>query len=367
MIIENIRLRNFRNYTDCEVNLSQGINVFIGDNAQGKTNLLESISFISATRSFRTNTDQDMIKCGEEFAQVVVAVRDGENQLKLSGLIMNEGKQLSIQRQSVKRTSDFVGILNAIVFAPDDLELFDGAPRIRRRLCDLEIGKVNKEYMRKLNLYQKTLKERNNFLKAPIDDDAYLEVLTDTLIDLQVFLIDERQKFINKMNEYISSLYQLLSNTDGAVRIEYLAPVEILPNTEAALKDKYRRNMDRDKIQKQTQIGIHKDDLEFYLDGHAVTAYASQGQRRMIVLAIKTALIRYVYEKKGTYPVLLLDDVLSELDSERKRLLFTLVPRTVQTVITTTDIDEVKEYLPLRSRIFRISNGMIIDTQEMTR
>ncbi|MPM99942.1 DNA replication and repair protein RecF [bioreactor metagenome] len=221
--------------------------------------------------------------------------------------------------------------------------------------------------MRKLNLYQKTLKERNNFLKAPIDDDAYLEVLTDTLIDLQVFLIDERQKFINKMNEYISSLYQLLSNTDGAVRIEYLAPVEILPNTEAALKDKYRRNMDRDKIQKQTQIGIHKDDLEFYLDGHAVTAYASQGQRRMIVLAIKTALIRYVYEKKGTYPVLLLDDVLSELDSERKRLLFTLVPRTVQTVITTTDIDEVKEYLPLRSRIFRISNGMIIDTQEMTR
>jgi len=365
MIIDRIKLKNFRNYQDCEIFLSAKVNVFVGDNAQGKTNLLESVSFISTTRSFRTSTDQDMIKNGEEFTKVVVSINDNESKLLLSGLVFKEGKQLLIQRQSVKKASEFIGLLNAVVFAPDDLALFDGAPRLRRRLCDLEIGKTNREYMRKLNQYQKTLKERNAFLKSGGNDDHYLDVLTDKLIDLQVFIIDERQKYITDLNEFVSEFYQLISKSEQSIKIQYFSPVDDNVQARKLLFDKYQKNKERDKLLKQTQIGIHKDDLLFYLDEYTVQSYASQGQKRMIILSLKMALIKYIYGKTKTYPVLLLDDVLSELDSTRKKSLFELIPSEVQTILTTTDINDVKDYLPAYTKIFSISDGNIVKIQEM--
>ena len=367
MIIDSIKLKNFRNYHDCELFLSSKVNVFVGDNAQGKTNMLESISFISNTRSFRTSNDQDMIKNGEAFTKVAVSINDNESKLLLAGLIFKEGKQLLIQKQPIKKASEFIGLLNAVVFAPDDLELFDGAPRLRRRLCDLEIGKTNHEYMRKLNQYQKTLKERNAFLKSGSNDDDYLGVLTDRLIELQVFIVGERHKYINKLNAFISGFYQLISKSDQSIKIQYFAPIDDVSNTKAMLFDKYQKTKERDKLLKQTQVGIHKDDLLFYLDEYTVQSYASQGQKRMIILSLKMALIKYIYEKTKTYPVLLLDDVLSELDATRKKSLFDLIPSEVQTIITTTDINDVKDYLPADTKIFSISDGNIVKIQEMKR
>jgi DNA replication and repair protein RecF len=365
MIIENIKLRNFRNYTNCDLDISDTINVFVGDNAQGKTNFLESVAFISATRSFRTNNDRDMIKLDNEFAQVTLILNDNDSRLKLTGQIFKEGKRLLIQNQPTKKASEFIGTLNAVVFAPDDLELFDGAPKLRRRLCDLEIGKINKEYMQILNQYQKTLKERNAFLKAESKDDVYLEVLTEKLIEQQVVLINRRKTFIDEINKQITTKYQKIAETKDLVRIEYLAPVEDYSTIEESLNAKYKKHLAADRYQKQTQIGIHKDDLRFYLNEQLVSGFASQGQKRMIVLALKIVLIDYIYERKHSYPVLLLDDVLSELDITRKRSLFTLIPQQIQTIITTTDINDIKDYLPKKTRIFKINNGKIIETKEM--
>lgn len=365
MIIENIKLRNFRNYTSCDLDISDKINVFVGDNAQGKTNFLESVAFISATRSFRTNNDRDMIKIDNDFAQVTLILNNNESRLKLTGQIFKEGKRLLIQNQPTKKASEFIGTLNAVVFAPDDLELFDGAPKIRRRLCDLEIGKINKEYMQVLNQYQKTLKERNSFLKADSQDGLYLEVLTEKLIEQQVILINHRNTFINEINKQISLKYQKIAETSDQVKIEYLGPVEDYSTIEESLKTKYQKYLSADRYQKQTQIGIHKDDLRFYLNEHPVSGFASQGQKRMIVLALKIVLIDYIYDKKHSYPVLLLDDVLSELDITRKRSLFTLIPQQIQTIITTTDINDIKDYLPKKTRIFMINDGKIIETKEM--
>ena len=365
MIIENIKLRNFRNYTTCDVNISSSINVFVGDNAQGKTNFLESVAFISATRSFRTNNDRDMIKIDTEFAQVTLILNEDDSRLKLSGQIFKEGKRLLVQNQPIKKASEFIGTLNAVVFAPDDIELFDGAPKLRRKLCDLEIGKISKDYMQTLNQYQKTLKERNAFLKVNNQDEVYLEILTEKMIEQEVKLINYRRLFIDDMNNQITTKYQQIAETEDQIKIEYVAPVDNYTKLKEDLKDKYRKHLAADCYQKQTQIGIHKDDLHFYLNDRPVSGFASQGQKRMIVLALKTFLVDYIYQRKHSYPVLLLDDVLSELDITRKRSLFTLIPQQIQTIITTTDINEIKDYLPKRTRIFMIKDGKIIETKEM--
>lgn len=365
MIIESLKLRNFRNYQNCEIKLSPAINVFVGDNAQGKTNLLESIAFISATRSFRTNDDQDLILKDSERAQIFCVIKENESALQLFAQIFKAGKSLAIQKQMVKKASEFIGVLNAVVFVPDDLQLFDGAPRLRRKLCDLEIGKINREYMIKLNLYQKTLKERNNFLKTNVVDDTYLAVLTQQLIQNQLYLIKERQAFIDELNQRITSAYQQIAGKEDEIKIVYLKPIEEMVDIENALTKRYQQYLLRDKQQKQTLIGIHKDDLVFYINDDVVTNFASQGQKRMIVLALKIALINYIYDKKRSYPVLLLDDVLSELDGKRRKALLMALPIQAQTIITTTDIEDIKTFLPTKTRLFHINQGKIIDMKEM--
>jgi len=365
MIIKNIKLHNFRNYTDCSVQLAENINVFIGDNAQGKTNFLESVAFISTTRSFRTNDDKAMINNLKEKSAVIVTIIDNDSKLKLTGQLFKEGKRLLIQSQAVKKSSEFIGILNAVVFSPDDLELFNGAPRLRRRMCDLEIGKINKEYMGYLNDYQKTLKERNNFLKSSSNDDIYLDVITQQLIEYQIPIIKYRRKFIEFMNGVITKRYQEIAVSDEEIFVEYLSPIDSEEDIREALKQRYLKSTVSDKNQRQTQVGIHKDDLKFYLNGNGIGDFASQGQKRMLVLALKVVLIDYIYKQCKKYPVLLLDDVLSELDITRRRSLFALIPKEVQTIITTTDIKDIQSFLPKGSRIFKINDGMIIENKEM--
>lgn len=359
MRIAQFRCRNFRNYSECRVDLDDGINVFLGQNAQGKTNLLEGLFFLSTTRSHRIHEDALMIKEDEAFSNLECLVRDGSD-LKISAVIHEKGKTLMINRSACKKSSEFVGLLNVILFSPTDLNLFDESPRSRRKCMDIEIGKVSKIYTRYLSDAMHLLKERNSALKRPNLDEAFLDVLDMQLIEQEVEIIRLRKEFIDLLNEHLSDYFMQLSSDVKPISIRYVPLVEIDEHDKmvASLKEKMLKNRQRDQILQMTSIGVHRDDFCFMMGDHPVSSIASQGQRRMILLAMKLSLIEYVVNKTGKLPVLLLDDVLSELDSEKRINLFRCLPKSCQTIITTTDLDDCKD-LDRKVTVYYVENGTV--------
>lgn len=360
MQIAQFRCRNFRNYSECRLKLDPGINVFLGRNAQGKTNLLEGMFFLSTTRSHRVHEDALMIKEGEDFSNLECLV-SGESEQKLSAVIHRKGKTLMINRNSCKKSSDFIGLLNVILFSPTDLNLFDESPRLRRKCMDIEIGKVSKSYTRCLSNYTHLLKERNSVLKRSDLDEAYLEVLDSQLVEQEAEIIIQRNEFIEMLNHYLSEFYYQLSESSQHISIRYLPLVEIeeKEKMQSALKEKMQRNRQRDQFLQMTSIGIHRDDFTFMIEDHPVSEIASQGQRRMILLAMKLSLIKYVLQKTQKLPVLLLDDVLSELDQEKRVNLLRCLPENCQTIITTTDLDDCNG-LDRKITVFDVNSGIVV-------
>lgn len=364
MILQSLTLNHFRNYTSCTVSLSDSVNIFVGENAQGKTNLLESMVFISTTRSHRKCEDIDMVEEGEPVCRVSVKLNEDGISTELSGLISKEGKRLLVQKQPVKKSSEFVGKLNAILFSPSDFELFDGSPKVRRRFMDMEIGKVKPNYVSYLNSYQKILKERNAVLKEDTFDIQYLEVLTDRLCSISLKIQKDRQEFMDYLNRKLSHSYEIISSEPLPLQLKYYSCVED-GDDEIKLKEKYEKFKERDIFLKQTNIGIHKDDFEFLLNQKEINSYASQGQKRMVLLSLKTSLIDYIKHISNRDAVLLLDDVLSELDETRQKNLISLIPDHIQTILTTTNIHEVLLNLPKGARVFEISDGRVISVREV--
>ena len=266
-----------------------------------------------------------------------------------------------IHQKPVSRSSEFIGKLNAVLFAPSDLELFEAPPKVRRRLMDVEIGKVSPRYMQALSAMMKLLKERNSLLKREHLDNAMLEVLDQQMIEQQLTIIAMRRQFIAKMNESLSRTYSALAEEEAQVSAAYHTITE---QTEPdAMREEISRklleNRERDRILKTTSSGVHRDDLSFQLNGRDVLSYASQGQRRMIVLAWKLSLIDFIAERLNELPVLLLDDVLSELDQQKRVNLFSLISPEIQTFITTTEIAELLPFLSRKPKIAEIDSGQI--------
>lgn len=364
MIVKSIKLLNFRNYENCEISLSPKINVFVGENAQGKTNLLESLFFVSTTKSHRALEDIDMIKENTDTARSTVRLDENEVETELTVMISKEGKYCFVQKQPVKKISDFVGKLNTIIFSPTDFELFDGSPKNRRKFIDMEIGKVVSGYVQLLNNYQKILKERNNSLKNEEIDDAYIEVLTERIASLSLKISRCRRQFISVINRYLVENYQNISGEKLPIKVRYYSFIDE-EDDEKAVRNKYKKVYDRDKFLKQTNIGVHKDDISFWINDKDANSYASQGQKRMIILALKTALIGYIRQTSRRDAVLLLDDVLSELDETRQRNLINLIPEGIQTIITTTSIKDISNNLPSGTYIYKISEGNINSFREV--
>ncbi len=364
MIINSLKLVNFRNYAGCDLTLSDRVNVFVGKNAQGKTNLLESLLFVSTTRSFRTSDDQNLIKENETTARVSVGVTDKEIKTELTAMIAKEGKHLFVQKQPVKRSSQFIGKLNAILFSPSDFELFDGSPRVRRRFIDMEISKVIPNYALTLNNYNKLLKERNNFLKQNEIEDAYVDILTDQLVNYSLKISRQRRQFFDIINSYLAQNYETIAHEKMDIKVHYYSIVDENDDTKS-LKQKYQKVYERNLALKQTNIGIHKDDFSFWMNLKDANSYASQGQKRMMLLSLKLALIGYIRRINRKNPVLLLDDVLSELDEQKQRNLLSAIPENIQTIITTTSIEKIQNSLVKGSRIFEIQSGQITSVKEV--
>ncbi|MBQ1826834.1 MAG: DNA replication and repair protein RecF [Erysipelotrichaceae bacterium] len=289
MYVKNIKLRNFRNYSYLNLNLVSGMNILLGNNGEGKTNLLEAIYLLSTTRSHRNDDNREMIAFNQQFAAVEGTVVSSQSEDKLGIVVQKAGKTLLLNNHPVKKNSEFIGKANAVLFSPSDMNLFTDSPKIRRRLIDVELGKLSNVYMYNLSNYLKCLKERNAFLKTS-SNNLLLENYTEMLIEPQIRIIKERAKFVKFLNAYITYFYNQLSGGQEKVQIVYRSFINEREDEEVMktqLKEAYDNSKDKDIFTRQTNLGIHREDYDFYLNGLNVAKYSSQGQKRMVLLALK--------------------------------------------------------------------------------
>ena len=359
MIVTDLRLRNFRNYDQIQVQFSPGLNMITGKNAQGKTNLLESLVYLSLTRSFRISNDAALIRNDCEFARVSCTVREeGSRDIQLDAIIHSKGKTLSVNRGAVKRSSEFVGKLNTVLFSPDDLGIFLDAPRERRRLLDQEITKVSSGYLFALQSFRSLLKDRNALLKQAKRDDSYMEILEERMISQSKTVIAGRRDFIRKINQYLPETYRQLSDESSEVKLVYQSCIPADNDIESSMKILFDMSREKDYEFRTTNNGIHREDIIFSMNGENVITCASQGQKRMILLAFKLAILHYIEEVSHKTAVLLLDDVLSELDHSRQKKLMSLIRKPCQCIITGTELPDFLKQEEITE--FRIEHGNVI-------
>lgn len=338
MNLQKLKLSDYRNFETASFSFEPDtIHIFRGRNAQGKTNLLEAIYFLSHLRSWRTLKTPSLIRHGQKSFRLegTVETRGRLEQLKS---VFSSGKKFLFRADKpVRSFSEFVGILNAVLFSPDDLSLFSDSPKERRRMMDMELVKLSRSYTATLSAFQKLLKERSAVLKSVRPDRILLDTLTAQMIDAQAVLIAQRHAFISLLEEKASAVFPQFSQGEEQLSIRYKTCVDLEKDLRAQLKESYEKSRDRDLLMKTTSVGVHKDDLEFYLNGKLITQTASQGQKRSVMLALKIGLCEVIKEKSGQYPILLLDDVFSELDESRRQGLIASLPEEIQIFITTAE------------------------------
>ena len=373
MKLTELNLHHFRNYNEAQVEFSPQINVLIGENAQGKTNLLESIYVLAMTRSHRTNNDRELIEFGKDAAQIKGTVQRELGSLKLELDIGKHGKKAKANHLEKARLSEYLGQLNVILFAPEDLALVKGAPTVRRRFIDMEFGQVSPKYLHDLTQYRDILKQRNRYLKQlqshEAQDQLYLEVLSEQLAAVGGAIISQRVKFLSELEGYAQELHQSITQGRENLTFEYSSAVKdasTLTEVELseALMDLYRQNQSKEIFQGTTLYGPHRDDVRFLINHKNVQTYGSQGQQRTTALSVKLAEIDLMKNQTGEYPFLLLDDVLSELDGARQTHLLKTIQDKVQTFLTTPGLSDVARNLIKEPRIFHIRDGQIIPEKQ---
>ena len=372
MYLKDIALQNFRNYESLELSFSPSINVLIGENAQGKTNLIESIYFLAMSRSHRTSKDRELIRWESDFAKVKGELNKKSHSVPMEIILSKRGKNAKLNHLEQKKLSNYIGQLNVILFATEDLSLVKGSPSIRRKFIDMELGQMNKIYLHHLVQYQQILKQRNQFLKqakhSPKFDQIYLDVLTEQLAAEGAEVLFYRFKFVNQLNAWAQQVQIDISNGKEHLKITYKALPDITDELSIEeifnrLKELYKSAQQQEIDQGTTTLGPHRDDLIFYVNGKNVQRYGSQGQQRTTALSLKLAEIELMNEITGEYPILLLDDVLSELDDSRQTHLLSSIQNKVQTFITTTSLDGVQMELLNHPLIFYVDEGTIINKE----
>jgi DNA replication and repair protein RecF len=341
------------------------VNIFVGPNAQGKTNLLEAIYMLSICKSHRTHRDKEMIQWNREHAQLACEIEKKYGTTKLYMQLMPKGKKVKINGLEQKKLSDFIGTLNVVMFAPEDLEIVKGSPRIRRRFLDMEIGQVYPGYLHLLQQYQKVLLQRNNVLKQPGVRPEMFAVWDEQLAVYGSKIMKKRQNFISKLQNWAERIHSGITNQQETLKIDYHPsfPAGNLED-ETVLLEQFMLQLSHAKEQElrrgMTLYGPHRDDLLFFINGKDVQSYASQGQQRTAALSLKLAEIELIYEEVGEFPLLLLDDVLSELDPYRQTQLIETFQGKVQTFITTTSMDSVDIGRLHDVKMFHVRDGELV-------
>ena len=374
MRIKSLKLLYFRNYLSTNIEVHPSLNVLVGNNANGKTNIIESIFCLALGKSYRTKSDSECIMFGETATAMSCIVNKNNRELDIMLGINNKGKSAKIAGIKKTKLTDFVGELNVVLFSPEDLQIVKGSPALRREFMYREFYQFSRIYHKYYLMYQHLLKQRNSYLKDmrknPKDEMslAYLETLTSQLAKVALYITRERVSFVQDISKLTYKNMLNISNGQETLKIKYKSSVLDALNiaeindesfTEENLTKVMMKKSFDDIMRGSTKIGPQHDDLEFYINDLDAKMYASQGQQRSIVLSLKLAEINYLKEKTGTYPVLLLDDVLSELDKNRQLKLLDAINENVQTFITTPSISDIKEDLLKKAKVFKIEDGNI--------
>lgn len=372
MKLTNLQLQNFRNYESVQLEFTDGVHVFIGENAQGKTNLMESIYALAMTKSHRTTNDKELIGWNKEFATIKGTVEKTATKTNLELQFSKKGKIAKVNFLEQKRLSSYLGNLNVILFAPENLTLVKGSPQNRRKFVDMELGQMSSLYLYDLVEYNRVLKQRNTYLKQLAikkkQPDEYLEVLSEMLSELASKIVFHRLDFMKQLEALAIPIHDQLSLGREKFSVSYQATIPLEDGlTPSQIKEIYinqfKKNQTREADQATTLIGPHRDDLIFYLNEIPVQTYGSQGQQRSTVLSLKLAEIELMKLSTGEYPLLLLDDVLSELDDDRQTHLIKAIENKVQTFITTTSLDGIKQQFINEPVVIPIEKGTILKTE----
>ncbi len=357
MIIKSLELKNFRNYRDLHITFDEGTNILYGDNAQGKTNVLESLYVSGTTKSHRGARDREMIRFGEEEAHIrtIIEKKGTEHPIDFH-LKKTEPKGIAVDRVPIHRAGEIFGLLNLVFFSPEDLNIIKEGPSLRRRFLDMELGQLDTIYLSDLANYNKTLKQRNQLLKdlfsrSSLEDT--LSVWDEQLAAYGKKIIRQRKEFLGRLSEIVSPIHERISGEKERLRLTYE------PNCEAKdLEKELNRSREKDKRTGITSVGPHRDDICFYINDVDIRKFGSQGQQRTSALSLKLAEIELVRRTINDTPVLLLDDVLSELDSKRQNYLLNSISD-IQTIITCTGLDEFIKNRFRINRVFFVKDGRI--------
>ena len=353
MWINNIKIKNFRNYYEQEIDLNENINIFYGENAQGKTNIIEAIFLCSMGKSFRAKKDKEMINLNSENASIEIEYQKTDRDGKIKINIGNK-KSVSVNGVKIKKLSELLGNINVVIFTPDDINILKGGPSNRRRFLDIMISQLRPNYMYNLNLYLKTLEQRNNYLRQIREEnkpESMLEIWDEKLAEYAINIYNYRKEFIEKIKNKIKNIHSEITDKKEEIEIEYIS--ECKSKEEYLRLLKQRRKLDI--IKGFTTKGVHRDDFMIYINKKELDIYGSQGQHRTAILSLKLSELNIVYDEIGEYPILLLDDFMSELDAKRRNHFLEKI-RNTQVIITCTEKINVENKKIL---IYNVTNGKV--------
>ena len=360
MYIKSLKLADYRNYETLSLDFSEGTNIFYGDNAQGKTNILEALYLIATTKSHRGVFDRDLIRfgCQEGHVRCVVIKNGIDYQVDLH-LRKARAKGIAINGQRIRKASELIGLLHIVFFSPEDLSIVKDGPSQRRRFMDMELCQLDESYLYDLNHYNKVLEQRNKLLRQIADNPSLsmtLDVWNDQLLDYGKKIIRRRRVFLEDLNEIIREMHLNLSGGREHLSLCYEPNV-----AEDHFEEELFRFQEREKYIGSTAVGPHKDDFSFVCDEIDLRKFGSQGQQRTCALSLKLSELQLVKKMIGEEPVLMLDDVLSELDTNRQNYLLNSLGG-IQTFITCTGLDEFVNHRFSIDRLYRIHEGQVVET-----
>ncbi len=349
------------------VSFENKVNVILGENAQGKTNLIESIFVLALAKSHRTPRDKELLSWDEDYARIEGAIERRNGPLQLDVIISVKGKKVKLNGLEQRKLSEFVGSLNVVMFAPEDLNIVKGAPQIRRRFLDMEIGQINPIYLHHLGKYQKVLQQRNHVLKdlqRQKQNTLMLDVLTEQLVETGAKVLERRFEYISMLQTWAENIHNQISRGKESLNLEYKPSIDVSEKTELSkieqvFYEAFQKITEKEIMRGSTLVGPHRDDLIFTVNGKEVQVYGSQGQQRTTALSVKLAEIELIKEKIGEYPILLLDDVLSELDDYRQSHLLHAIQGKVQTFVTTTSVEGIDHETLKEAATFVVTQGDI--------
>ncbi len=373
MLVNSISLGNYRNYRDMDISFHPYLNILVGGNAQGKTNILEAVFYAATGKSHRTNYDSDLIFRGEQNFRILLKGERLSGRVKIEISARTDGKKiLKVNNQPKKRLSELIGTLNTVLFSPEDMMLVKGGPSVRRRFLDMEISQTSPFYCYNLVNYNKVLAQRNNLLKAVREQRESSELLD--VWDLQMaeygaHIIKKRAEVIEKIKPVARAIHSRITEGKEELNLKYVPSVDINKacsgiTAEEFFLQKLKDNRSTEIIKGISMTGPHRDDIDIRIGDTSTRSFGSQGQQRTCALSLKLSEVEFMKSETGEYPVLLLDDVMSELDAGRRKYLLEVVNGKVQTFVTSTGIEEVFAPVKSRSRIFEVKDGKIILIQE---